>query len=83
MKLFSKQCTIIADREANFDVQRFACQHCTKRTMIYIHVDDDNMNTIKFTTKESTESILMQIMNQFSKIFNVRIDNGLIFVTTK
>lgn len=84
MKLFNKKniYTIVADKETNIEVQRFASEHCMKRSTINIMSATDYV-VIDFGTKEGRDSIIEKIKDKFEQIFNVEIGENLIWITNK
>ena len=81
MKLFNKfNCTIVADKETNFEVQKFACRHMKKNTVIHVNVSDNDLNTIEFSTGEKRLSIIEQLTNEFGD-FHIRVGKEIIYVT--
>ena len=84
MTLFNKKnvYTIVADKETNIEVQRFANEHCMKRSTINIMSATDYI-VIDFGTKEGRNSIIEQIKNRFEQIFNVEIGENIIWITKK
>ena len=84
MKLFNKKnvYTIVVDKETNFEVQRFANEHCMKRSTINIMSATDYI-VIDFGSKEERNSITNKIKERFEQLFNVEIGENIIWITKK
>jgi hypothetical protein len=83
MKLFKRNYTIVADKEANFIVQKFACQHAVTGSQINITVDDEDNNIIRFTSWDKRDGLIQKIIRYFEQCFEVKVEKELIFITTK
>jgi hypothetical protein len=84
MKLFGerKMCSIVADEAANFEVQRFADNHCIRNSIVDVKVIN-KLFVVSFYANRSNNSIFRQLQNDYEQDFNVRIGENHIFVTTK
>ena len=84
MTLFNKKniYTIVTDKETNIEVQKFANEHCMKKSTISIMSTTDNV-VIDFWSKEGRNSIIEQIKSRFEQVFNVEIGENLIWITSK
>lgn len=84
MKLFKeiKLYTIVADKIAKVEVQKFVSKYHIRRSKPYM-IDVTDYIVIDLRSTEERNVIIELIKSEFEQIFNVEIGENLIWITSK